>query len=59
MNTYTAVEKAHQTLTRYQARTGGDWARDGYSIRAAQIAVDKAQDDYTAAFTAYAQGVNA
>lgn len=57
--TMSAVTDAHRTLTRYQSRTGGDWARDGYSVQAAQVAVEKAQADYDAAFRAYAEGVTA
>lgn len=53
MNTMTAVTEAHQTLARLQARTGGDWARNGYSIQAAQAAVDAAEAQYRAAFAAH------
>lgn len=49
----TVLTDAHRELTRMQARTGGDWARDGYSIQAAQIAVEKAEADYRDAFAAY------
>lgn len=50
---YTAVESAHRELVRYQARTGSDWARDGYGIATAQAVVDAAQREYNAAFAAY------
>lgn len=54
---YAAVVEAHRTLRRYQARTPGDWSRDGHSLRTAQAVVDAARADYTAAFAAYAGAV--
>lgn len=53
------VNETHATLVRYEARTGADWARDGFSLQAAQVAVEKARADYLAAFTAYAQTLEA
>jgi hypothetical protein len=53
---YEIVTAAHRELMRYESRTGGDWARDGYGIEAAQKVVDRARADYMAAFLAYAAG---
>lgn len=50
---FATVTEAAATLTRYQQRTGGDWARDGFGIQSAQVAVDKAEADYRSAFAAY------
>lgn len=57
-NLYMNVEKTHREWMRLEARTGSDWARDGYNMVNAQIAVDKAKKNYTEAFMAYAESVS-
>jgi hypothetical protein len=49
-----AVRKAYAEHARLAGRRGDDWAHDGYSLPAAQRAVDAAKARYDEAFSAYA-----
>lgn len=56
-NLYAKVEEASAEYRRLAARSGGDWARDGYGIEAAQKAVETARKAYLDAVKEYGESM--